>query len=338
MKAVVLPGDETTSVQTLPDPTPSIGEVLIRVRASAVCGSDMSAFRGDPVVGGSQDGGIVPGHEIAGEVAELGPGVSDLAVGDRVAVYLAVGCMRCEFCRRGYLMLCSQCQIVGFHKPGGDAELVCVPALNCMPLPDGFTMIQGAVVTDMFGTQFSVQERLGVSGTDTVIVFGLGPMGAAGVAVAKARGAHVIGVDPVEGRRELGARLGADQVIPFDEDQLSELTARNGGLLDIAVECSGNQGAVNAALDTVRPFGRVGIVGEAREVPIRPSDQLIRKLTTVVGGWYFPIWQFPAIADFMLRRQVPLESIVSHRLSLDDAPSAFEMLRDRSAEKMVFEL
>lgn len=337
MKAIVLPGDETTQVQTVADPVPGAGEVLVRVRASAVCGSDMSAFRGDPVVGGTQDGGIIPGHEIAGEVAELGSGVTNLAVGDRVAVYLAIGCMHCAQCRRGYLMLCPQCQIVGFHRPGGDAEFVIAPAVNCMPLPDELTMTQGAVITDMFGTQFSAQERLAVSGADSVLVFGLGPMGAAAVAVAKGRGAHVVGIDPVPGRRDLGARLGADEVIPFDPERLCELAARSGGA-DVAIECSGNQAAVNAALDGVRPFGRVALVGEAREVPIRPSDQLIRKLTTVIGAWYFPIWQFEAIAEFMVRRQIPLESIVSHRLSLDDGPQAFEMLRTRTAEKMVFEL
>jgi threonine dehydrogenase-like Zn-dependent dehydrogenase len=336
MKAVVLPGDQTTQVQTVPDPTPGRGEVLIRVRASAVCGSDMSAFRGDPVVGGAREGGIIPGHEIAGEVAELGPGVSGLSVGDRVAVYLAVGCMRCAYCRRGYLMLCPDSRIIGFQRPGGDAEFTTVPAINCMPLPDDFNMVQGAVATDMFGTQFSAQERLSVSGTDSVLVFGLGPMGAAAVAIAKARGAHVIGVDPVEARRELGARLGADQLIPFDDVHLNEIAARGG--VDVAIECSGKQEAVNAALDAVRPFGRVALVGESRHAEIRPSDQLIRKLTTLIGAWYFPIWQFQAILEFASARRIPLETIVSHRLTLDDAPDAFEMLRTRSADKMVFEL
>ena len=337
MKAVVLPGDETAQVQTRPDPTPGFGEVLIRVRASAVCGSDMSALRGDPVVGSGQEGGIIPGHEIAGEIAELGPGVGSLRVGDRVAIYLAIGCMRCPVCRRGYLMLCPRCEIVGFHRPGGDAEFVVVPAVNCMPLPDGVSMTEGAVVTDMFGTQFSAQDRLGVSGTDSVLVFGLGPMGAAAVAVAKARGARVAGIDPVAGRRELGRRLGADEVLAPDEDALRELTtARNGA--DVAIECSGAPAAVNAALDGVRAFGRVALVGEARQVPIAPSAQLIRKLTTVIGAWYFPIWQFEEIIAFMTRRQVPMEAIVSHRLALEDAPDAFAMLRERSAEKMVFEL
>ncbi|MGH3637171.1 MAG: zinc-binding dehydrogenase, partial [Mycobacterium sp.] len=299
--------------------------------------SDMSAFRGDPVVGGRQEGGIIPGHEVAGEVAELGAGVTGLAVGDRVAVYLAIGCMRCRYCRAGYLMLCPHCEIIGFHRPGGDAELMVVPAINCMPLPAHITAVQGAVLTDMFGTQFSTQERLGVSGTDSVLVFGLGPMGAAAVAVAKARGAYVVGIDPVAGRRELGAKLGADEVLPVEEDGMRELAERTGGVT-VAIECSGNAGAIGAALDAVRPFGRVAFVGEAREVPIRPSDQLIRKLTTVVGAWYFPIWQFEPIVDFMVTRKVPVESIVSHRLGLDDAPEAFEMLRSRSAEKLVFEL
>jgi threonine dehydrogenase-like Zn-dependent dehydrogenase len=337
MKAVVLPGDETARLEERPDPSPGTGEVLIRVRASAVCGSDMSAFRGDPVVGGRQEEGIVPGHEVAGEVAELGAGVTALAVGDRVAVYLAIGCMRCRYCRAGYLMLCPDCEIIGFHRPGGDAEFIVVPAINCMPLPDHINAVQGAVLTDMFGTQFSAQERLGVSGADSVLVFGLGPMGAAAVAVAKARGAYVVGVDPVAGRRELGAKLGADEVLPFDADGMSDLAGRTGGV-DVAIECSGNASAIGAALDAVRTFGRVALVGEAREVPIRPSDQLIRKLTTVIGAWYFPIGQFDAIVDFMVTRKVPVESIVSHRLGLGDASEAFEMLRNRSAEKMVFEL
>jgi len=82
----------------------------------------------------------------------------------------------------------------------------------------------------------------------------------------------------------------------------------------------------------------VAVVGESREAPINPSDQLLRKLTTVIGAWYFPIWQFNSIVDFVMRHQIPVEGIVSHRLTLDDAPEAFEMLREKSAEKMVFEL
>jgi threonine dehydrogenase-like Zn-dependent dehydrogenase len=177
-----------------------------------------------------------------------------------------------------------------------------------------------------------------VSASDTVLVTGLGPMGAAAVAIAKARGAHVIAVDPVELRRELGHRMGADEVLPSGDAELAAALRGVGGGVDVAIECSGNRAALWSALDSVLPFGRVAVVGESAESAINPSDHLIRKLTTVIGAWYFPIWEFPAILEFIRTKAIPVESIVSHRLSLDDAPEAFEMLRDRRAEKMVFEL
>jgi threonine dehydrogenase-like Zn-dependent dehydrogenase len=338
VKAVVLPGDKTVSMRTLPDPTPGFGEVLVRVKASAVCGSDLSALRGDQVVGEKPDQ-LVPGHEIAGIVEALGPGSSGVAVGDRVAIYLAIGCMRCSYCRAGNLMVCEEAKIIGFDVWGGDAELVVVPAVNCMHLPDEMSFVEGAVSTDMFGTQYSAQARLGVSGSDTVLVSGLGPMGAAAVAIARARGAHVIAVDPMEHRRDLGLRMGAHEVLPSIDDSVRFLGSSYGrGGPEVVIECSGNPKAQVAALDVVRPYGRVAFVGESRAVEINPSDQFLRKLITVIGAWYFPIWQFDEITSFLIDRKVPVGELVSHRLMLDDAPTAFEMLLDRSAEKMVFEL
>jgi threonine dehydrogenase-like Zn-dependent dehydrogenase len=331
MKAVVLPGDMSVQIQELPDPVPQLGEVLVRVRASAVCGSDMSALRGDQVVGQKPEH-LVPGHEIAGVVEAVGPGATGVEVGDRVAVYLAVGCMRCTFCRQGNLMACPDAKIIGFDRWGGDAELVVVPAVNCMRLPDGLGFVEGAVSTDMFGTQFSAQHRLGVSGADTVFVSGLGPMGAAAVAVAKARGARVVAIDPMEHRRELGTRMGADDVLPA----IDESILRSGSGPDVVIECSGNSAAQSAALDAVRAFGRVAFVGESRRAEIDPSSQFLRKLITVIGAWYFPIYQYDAITEFLIDRRVPVLELVSHQFVLDDAPRAFEMLAARSAEKMVF--
>jgi threonine dehydrogenase-like Zn-dependent dehydrogenase len=337
MRAVVLPGDLTVSMQDLPAPVPAAGEVLVRVRASAVCGSDLSALRGDQVVGTKPEH-LVPGHEIAGVVEALGDGATGVAVGDRVAVYLAVGCMRCEYCRAGNIMVCPNARIIGFDRWGGDAELVTVPAVNCMRLPEGLGFVEGAVSTDMFGTQYSAQSRLGVSGSDTVLVSGLGPMGAAAVAIAKARGARVIAVDPVDHRRDLGLRMGADEVLPAIDASVSALgLSRGRGGPDVVLECSGNPKAQSAALDAVRPFGRVAFVGESRAAEINPSEQFLRKLITVIGAWYFPIWQYDEISSFLLDRRVPVAELVSHRLTLDDAPQAFDMLLNRSAEKMVFE-
>jgi threonine dehydrogenase-like Zn-dependent dehydrogenase len=338
MRAVVFPGDQTVSMRDLPDPVPGQGEVLVRVKASAICGSDLSALRGEQVVGTKPEH-LVPGHEIAGTIEEVGIGAYGVSVGDRVSIYLAVGCMRCEYCRAGNIMVCPKASIVGFDRWGGDAELVVVPAINCMRLPRELSFVEGAVSTDMFGTQYSAQRRLDVSGADTVLVSGLGPMGAAAVAVARARGARVIAVDPFEHRRELGLRMGAHEVLPAIDNTVTSLSASRGrGGPDVVLECSGNPKAQSAALDVVRPFGRVAFVGESRVAEINPSDQFVRKLITVIGAWYFPIWQYDEITHFLIERKVPVSEMVSHRFQLEDAPRAFEMLLNRSAEKMVFEL
>ena len=138
MKAVLFPGDKKVDVVDRPDPVPGFGEVLIRMRASALCRSDMSIYYGRPVVGGeaTKTGLIVPGHEPAGEVAGVGPGATGVKLGDRVAVYLAIGCGRCQWCHSGFRMLCPEWKCLGFDVDGGDADYLVAPAVNCLKLPD----------------------------------------------------------------------------------------------------------------------------------------------------------------------------------------------------------
>lgn len=340
MKAVLLPGAQQVQVVDRPDPEPSVGEVVVRVRASALCRSDMSLYDGTPIVGGEGAGlgKVIPGHEPAGEVVALGPLTTGVAVGDRVAIYLAVGEGRCEWCRRGYRMLCPSWKCVGFDIDGGDAEYVVVPAENCLPIPDEMSFEVAALSTDMIGTQYSTQARLGVSGTDTVAVFGLGPMGAAGVLVAKARGARVVAVDVLKERLDLAARLGADVVVDSrSQDAATALRAvTHGDGVDIAIDCSGNPAAQNAALDATRRLGSVAFVGESRSTTINPSDQFIRKLLTVIGGWYFATWEYAAITRFILEHDLPVDQLVTHRFELADAPEAFRMFNARETEKAVF--
>src|ERR1700724_3106794 len=185
MKAVLFPGNKKVDVVERPDPVPAFGEVLVKMRASALCRSDMSIYYGKPVLASeaAKTGLIVPGHEPAGEVVKVGPGATGVQTGDRVAVYLAIGCGHCQWCHSGFRMLC--------------------PAVNCLNLPDELSFEAGAVMTDMIGTQYSAQKRLGVSGATTLAVFGIGPMGAAGVLIGKARGARVIALDVLEDRLEM---------------------------------------------------------------------------------------------------------------------------------------
>jgi propanol-preferring alcohol dehydrogenase len=340
MKAVLLPGGREVQIVDRPDPEPGEGEVLVRVRASALCRSDMSLYDGTPIVGGESagTGSVVPGHEPAGEVVALGPLAGGVALGDRVAIYLAVGEGRCEWCRRGYRMLCPSWKCIGFDIDGGDAELMAVPIENCLPIPDEMSFEVAALSTDMIGTQYSTQARLDVSGTDTVAIFGLGPMGAAGVLVAKARGARVIAVDVLRERLDLATRLGADVVV--DSSTQNAVTAlrtlTRGAGVDVAVDCSGNPAAQNAALDATRRLGSVAFVGESRSTTLNPSDQFIRKMLTVIGGWYFATWEYAAITRFILDHALPVDELVTHRFPLADAATAFRMFNARETEKAVF--
>jgi len=296
----------------------------------------MTLYYGNPIVG-TDVGAVVPGHEVAGMVVEVGPGVKNIHVGDRVAVHLGFGCMRCEYCLQGYTMLCNEWKCLGFDVNGGDADYVVVPAVNCLPIPEGMSFEAGAVATDMLGTQYSAQERLQVSGATTVAIFGMGPMGTAGVMVAKARGARVISVDPLPARLDLASKLGADiTIMPVEDTIVDQLKETTDGGPDMSIDCSGNPMAENWALDATRKLGRVAFVGESRSTTINPSDQFLRKMLTVIGAWYFPLWQWTAIARFVVEHKLPLEEMITHRFGLDDAPEAFHLFDVRATEKVVF--
>jgi len=341
MKGVVFPGNKQVEVRSFPLPTPGPGEVLIQMKASAICRSDMSLYYGDPVVGGdaAKTGTIIPGHEPAGLVVQVGEGVTSIREGDRVAVYLAVGCGECAHCKSGYRMFCASWKCIGFDLHGGDADYMVVPESCCMKLPDGMSYIAAAVSTDAIGTLYHAQKRIGISGKDTLVIFGLGPMGGAGILVAKALGATVIAVDMVEERLQLAKQeLGADYTINGKAEnvveRIRELTGGRGA--DAAIDCSGSPIAENQALDALRPHGRAAFIGECREATIKPSEQLIRKQIMLIGSWYFPIQEFDEITELIMRKQIPVEKLVTHKFSLDEAAEAFRLFDERKTEKAVF--
>lgn len=340
MRAVELPGQRTVRVVDRAVPRPGPGEVLVRTRASAICRSDMSLYVGDPIVGGAEAGSgvIVPGHEPAGDVVEIGWGVEGITVGDRVTGYLAIGCGHCEFCHRGYRMLCPRWRCLGFDVDGGDAEYFVLPASNCLVLPEEISYVTGALLTDMLGTQYHTQKSMGVDGATTVAVFGLGPMGAAAVMVAKGFGARVIAVDLLDDRLTLANELGADATVNSSVDdpvaQIGEMTSGRG--VEVALDCSGAPPAQNAALDSAAKLGGVAFVGESRSTTIRPSEQIIRKQLRVAGGWYFPLGEFGEIARFAVTHALPVDRLVTHRFALTDAAEAFHAFDQRLTEKAVF--
>jgi L-iditol 2-dehydrogenase len=338
MKAVFLPGDKRVEIRAVEVPTPGPGEVLVQVKASCICRSDLSLYYGDAVVGGDAAGKCITGHEPAGIIVSAGAGVRRFKAGDRVAVYLAVGCGVCSACRMGNFFLCQDWRCLGFTADGGNAEYLVVPERNCLAIPDSISYVAAAISTDAFGTLFSACKKLRLSGASALGVWGLGPMGTSGVLAAKAMGARVVAFDPIAGRREFAKQLGADLTLdPGAPDAKEKLAAFAGPLgLDAGIDCSGHPAGQNMALDSVRRLGSVAFIGESRETTIRPSDQLIRKQLTLTGSWYFNIAEYEEIIDVLVGKKIDLERLATHRFSIDEAETAFRLFDERKTEKAVF--
>ncbi len=337
MRGVTM-GVKTITVKDFPEPAPSIGEVVTKVKAAAICRADMSLYHGLSVFGRPPDKDIIVGHEPAGEVVAVGRGVTHTKVGDRVAVHLAVGCSYCRWCRSGYRNLCADWKCLGFDVNGGDADYLKVPEANCLPLPDDVSYVVGALSTDVIGTLYQAQKRLGVTAADTVLVVGLGPMGSGGLMVARGLGARTITLDINEGRLALARDLGADHTInPKREDALEvirDLTRGEG--VTVALECSGSKAGVETALEATGKFGRVAFIGACEEASFRPKSHFNRKQLLAIGNWYFNISLHPEILAFIRHKKLPVEKLVTHRFSIEEAPAAFQLFDEGKTGKVVF--
>ncbi|MDQ3896722.1 MAG: alcohol dehydrogenase catalytic domain-containing protein, partial [Actinomycetota bacterium] len=213
MRGVYLPGHRQVDIRDVPDPTPGPGQVVVAVRASSICGSDLRAiYREHLGTGPEAYCDVVAGHEPCGEIVATGPGTKRFAVGDRVALYHIAGCGLCPDCRAGYMVSCTSPlrAAYGWQRDGGHADYLLAEESTCVPLLEPLTWEDGACVACGFGTAYQALRRAGVSGRDAVLVVGLGPVGLAAGLLAKALGAtQVIGTDPVESRGELALSLGA---------------------------------------------------------------------------------------------------------------------------------
>lgn len=338
MKAVFLPGNKRVEIRAVEVPKPRQDEVLVQVKASCICRSDLSLYYGNAVVGGDAAGRCITGHEPAGIIVEVGSAVRQFKKDDRVAIHLAVGCGVCSYCRAGHFHLCHEWTCLGFTADGGNAEYIAVPERNLLRLPDDMSYVAGAISTDAFGTLCSAARKLGVNGLSTVGVWGLGPMGSAGVLAAKALGGKVVALDPIAERREFALGLGADLAIdptsPTARDEIMDFSGGKG--VTAALDCSGNGVAQNMALDVAAPFAKVAFVGESRETTIKPSDQLIRKQVTLMGSWYFGVAEYEDILRIVETGKIDLEKLATHTFSLDEAETAFRLFDERKTEKAVF--
>jgi threonine dehydrogenase-like Zn-dependent dehydrogenase len=331
MRGVRLPGNREVEFVDVPVPEPGHGQVLVRMRASTICGSDLRAIYREHLGHGPEAyQGVVAGHEPSGEIVAAGPDVRRFGVGDRVILYHIAGCGVCPDCRAGFMISCTSPlrAAYGWQRDGGHAEFVLAEESTCVPLPEPLSFLDGACVACGFGTAYEAVRRAGVSGADALLVTGTGPVGMAVGLLGRALGAGpIIGVDTAPERLALALDLGAiDHGVaagPDAVEAIHALTAGNG--CEVAVDCSGSGPGRLTAIGGARRFGRVVMVGEGNRLDVDVSQALIHPQLTLLGSWVTSIGRMEELVERLVRWDLRPERVVTDRFALAQADEAYRL-------------
>jgi len=288
MKAAVLHEiKKPMVVEEVERPIPGEGEVLIKVEACGVCHSDLHIIEGDwKQFGGITKIPLIPGHEIAGRVAEAGSGVRELKVGDRVGVpWIHWTCGECEFCRAGFENLCSRQKITGCTVNGGFAEYIKAPASHATRIPGGISAVEAAPLFCAGVTVYRALKQARLAPGERLAVFGVGGLGHLAIQIGKEMGLEVTAVDVSDDKLELAKSLGASRTMNSSSANVAKELRRAGGMHAVLVT-SGSKAAYDTAFPCVRPTGKLLVVGLPPEIsfsPIMMAAGEIRVQASAVG-------------------------------------------------------
>ncbi len=319
-------GNGTIEVVEGPEPIPGPGEVVVQTAVSAICGSEMHAYRGRAQAGNG-------GHEAVGTIARLGEGVERFKMGQRVGVSCITGCGRCAACQKGQYTYCPQVKFYGNMHAGR----FLASAIACHPLPDDISWEAGVLLSgDGLGVPYHTSQKIASPEIQTVAVLGVGPIGLGNVLVQAYLGRRVIAVDLSPYRLELAKRLGASDVVNASEadtaQMLRDLTDGIGP--DACIEAAGQPETALACFKAVRTAGMVVFNGEQGPLPISPSDQFIRRDITAVGSWFYHFSEFPQMLA-LYRNGLRLLDLVSHCFPFPDADAAYRQFVSRQSGKVL---
>ncbi len=330
MQQVVIHGDSRVSIESAPDPIPNSGEVVLKMRCSALCGSEMKDYYGKGV---SNSNG---GHEAVGVVESIGADVTRVAVGDRVGISAVAGCGRadCEPCNQGQSTWCPSFQVF----TGAHAELFKTSETACLKVPDHIPDDIAVLLTgDGLGVPYHTGQKLGNTSHRTIAIFGAGPVGLSNIMVQHFYGARIIALDISEYRLEQARRLGADATIDARNiDAVNKLRDWSKGGVDIAMECAGNPQTLKQCFNVVRPNGTVMINGEQSAVELSPSEDFIRRDITAIGSWYYQVGEYPSMLK-LYESGLPLGDLISHRLSFTAAAEGFDLMAKGACSKVILQ-
>jgi (R,R)-butanediol dehydrogenase/meso-butanediol dehydrogenase/diacetyl reductase len=345
VRALRFHGRRDLRVEDVPEPgPPGPTQVTVAPRLCGICGTDLHEYTSGPIVTpaephpltGAQNPQIL-GHELSAEVVAVGSDVTRVSVGDRISVMPLIYCGRCEYCRRGLQHLCVTMACTGLSDAwGGIAELATLEDYQVFRIPDAVSDEQGALIEPCAVAAYGV-SRGPVRPGDSVLIAGSGPIGAFAALCAAAAGAGSVYItEPNEARRERARRLDLGEVFdPHSEDVPGELRERTDGLgVDIAIECAGFGEAFRTCVDAVKRRGTVVQVGlHVARCEVDPMVWALNDLT-IVGSWCYGVNDWPRVTAQIAAGRLPVERIITDRLPMADAETAFERLTSDATEDM----
>jgi L-iditol 2-dehydrogenase len=343
MKAAFLVGARKFEVREVPAPVVPDDGLVLKVKACGVCGSDLRRWKEAPPEGVDD---LIPGHEVAGVVVDVGRNVAEYAPGDRLAIAPDVHCGQCYYCQRGLYNLCDDLRLVGITPgySGGFAEkMVLTPEILVNGIvhrmPDSLSFAEGALA-ELCSSVLAMHQKACTSLDDTVVVMGAGPAGCLHVAVAKARGARVIVSEPVESRRDMAQRFEPEVIVdPFNEDLNARVRQLTAGLGADIVICANPVAATQTqAVEIVRKAGRVVLYGglpKANPMTSLDANRIHYGEIEVVGAFsYHPSFHVLAL-KVLARGLIPADLLITHTFPLENIQEAFETAAGGEALKVM---
>jgi (R,R)-butanediol dehydrogenase / meso-butanediol dehydrogenase / diacetyl reductase len=318
MKAAVMQGlHMPLAVETLPDPTPGEGELVVKVGRCGICGSDLHMTE-DPTYG--KGAGDVLGHEFAGEVVALGKGTNGVAVGDLVAVIPLQSCGHCASCKAGEVAWCDKFGLQG----GGYAEYAVTRPNQCIRLPQSASLADGAIIEPLAVALHGVNMS-GLRKGDRVLILGAGPIGLAVAFWARRAGAvDVVILDIADHQRDRALAMGATGFAMSPDDALID------GKADIVFECVGIPGLIAQAIDQVRNRGTILLLGLCTRPDTFSSFAMLSKEVRLITSAFFTRGEYEVALDVLNAGAAEPRMLVTDTISLNDTPAVFEALRTRS--------
>lgn len=326
----------------IPEPVTAPGHVKVRIEYCGICGSDMKFYHWTQRPGMNIPIPVTFGHEYSGVVTEIGEGVTDIQIGDRVVSETPeIFCGKCEQCRTGNQLLCKSKRSIGYQVDGAMAEYICIRQELIHKIPDGVSFEEAAVCEPASVTAHAVYDKAHVQPGDAVLIFGPGLIGLLTLEHAKCCGAKVIlaGLSKDEERLAIGKKLGADVVIKTDQsdvrDEVMKLTDGRG--VDFVFECTGVGSVLNKAFGTLKRMGKMVLIAffKPGDIPIEAWNTVVNNEIEIVGSYGQRYGNWERVLKLMDMKKLDVRAVTTHIFDLEDWEKGFGITERQEGLKVL---